>query len=117
MQLMVIILKNYDRLDPLLTRFADYGVYGATILNSSGMASELAANHDEDEFLFLGAFRTILNKEREQSKTIIMVVKDEQVDDLRDITNEVVGDLSLPNTGILFTTPITSIYGGSFSRQ
>ena len=116
MQLMVIILKRVECLDTLLTRFADYGVYGATILDSNGMASELAANHDEEEFLFLGSLRTIFNQEREHSKTIMMVVKDGQVDDLRDITNEVVGDLSKPNTGILFTTPISSIYGGSFTK-
>ena len=116
MQLMVIILKRYDKLDPLLAKFAEYGVSGATILGSTGMASELAAHHDDDEFLFLGSLRSILNKEPEQSKTILMVVKDNQVDDLRAITNEVVGDLSKPNTGILFTTPITSIYGGSFTK-
>lgn len=115
MELMIIILKKHDKLDTLLAKFADNGVRGATILDSTGMGTALAANHDDDEFLFLGSLRQFLNQDRETSKTILMVVKDEQVETVKNIVNEVVGDLTKPNTGILFTTPISHIYGGSFT--
>ena len=116
MQLMVIILKKHEKLDALLTSFADHDVRGATILDSTGMATELAAKHDEEEFLFLGSLRSILNQEREVSKTILMVVQDEKVEEVKSIVNNVCGDLTKPNTGILFTCPISSIVGGSFNK-
>ncbi len=115
MQLMVIILKRYDVLDPLLAAYAEFGVTGATILDSKGMAQELAIHHDDEEFLFLGSLRKVLNTERETSKTILMVVKDDQVEGITKITNEVVGDLRKPNMGILFSLPIGTIYGGRFN--
>lgn len=115
MQLMVIILKKTEVLDPLLTKFAEIGVTGATILDSTGMASELAANHSDDIY-FLGALRAMMNPEREMSKTILCVVDDEQISVMKAIVNRVVGDLTQPNTGILFTVPITNIYGGCFSK-
>ena len=113
MQLMVIILKKTEMLDALLTKFAEIGVTGATILDSTGMASELAAHHSDDIY-FLGTLRAMMNPERERSKTILCCVEDEQISVMKAIVNKVVGDLTEPNTGILFTMPITNIYGGCF---
>ena len=38
---------------------------------------------------------------------IMLVLKDEEVSDAINIIHGVAGDLKLPNTGILFTLPIT----------
>lgn len=114
MQLMVIILKKTEALDDLLTRFSEVGIRGATILDSTGMASELALNH-EDDIQWLGTLRSFLNPEKEKSKTILAVVDDDQISVLKAITNKVI-DLSKPNTGILFSVPITNLSGGCFNN-
>ena len=38
---------------------------------------------------------------------ILVVLKDEEIKGAIDIIHEVSGDLKLPNTGILFTVPVT----------
>ncbi|MGL5540792.1 MAG: hypothetical protein ACRDBX_04050 [Erysipelotrichaceae bacterium] len=114
MQLMVIILKNVDPLEELLTQFGNAGIRGATILESTGMASELARSGGEDDLSFVSALRSYLNPEHEKNKTIFTVMQEDQVLVAKNIVEAVVGDLSKPNTGIMFTVPITSIFGGSF---
>lgn len=107
MKLMVFILNKVEALEPLLTSFADHGIGGATILNSTGMARAL---HAYDDSIF-GSLRAILDPEREANKTIMTVLKDEQVDEALAAIKETVGDLSKPDTGIVFTVPVDFIKG------
>ncbi|MGL5978299.1 MAG: hypothetical protein ACRCZJ_04845 [Erysipelotrichaceae bacterium] len=114
MELMVIILQNPDHLEPLLAKYAKEDFRGATIFDSTGMATTLANADDQDEFKFFGALRTLLNPEHVQSKTILMVIQQSRLEQARQILESQVGDLSQPNTGILFTVPISQMFGGSF---
>lgn len=108
MKLMVFILNKVEALEPLLTAFADHGIGGATILSSTGMARALHAYDDDSIF---GSLRAILDPEREANKTIMTVLKDEQVDVALAAIEETVGDLSRPDTGIVFTVPVDYIKG------
>ena len=84
----------------------------ATILNSTGMARELAkSNHDLPIF---GNLRYIIDPEREESKTIFIVLKDEQVEEAKKIVRDVVGDISKPDTAVIFTLPVLSAEGVDF---
>lgn len=107
MKLMVFILNRVESLEPLLTAFADHGIGGATILSSTGMARALAEVEDS----IFGSLRAILDPEREANKTIITVLKDEQVAEALAAIEETVGDLSAPDTGIVFTVPVDFIKG------
>ena len=42
---------------------------------------------------------------------IFMVLNDEQIQTVKAVIKDVIGDLSEPNTGILFTLPIDSVDG------
>ena len=57
------------------------------------------------------SLRAILDPEREANKTIMTVLKDEQVDVALAAIEETVGDLSRPDTGIVFTVPVDYIKG------
>ena len=103
-----VIGREVEALEPLLTSFADHGIGGATILNSTGMARALHAYDDDSIF---GSLRAILDPEREANKTIMTVLKDEQVDEALAAIEETVGDLSKPDTGIVFTVPVGFIKG------
>ena len=87
MKLMVIILNKTDALEYLLEGLSASGIRGATIIDSSGMAETLS------------------------KKTIISVIKNDQLEAARKVVYSTVGDLSQPNTGILFTIPIDFVEG------
>jgi len=112
MQLLVIVLNKVEKLDCLLERLMEKGIGGATILSSTGMARELA-KHSED-FPIFGTLRFLINPDRKESKTIFMVLKEEQVDLVKKVVREVVGDLSKPDTAIMFTLPVLSAEGVGF---
>ncbi len=109
MQLLVLVLNKVEVLEELLTQMAAGGISGATILNSTGMATTLV--HSEEDVPLFGILRKMLNPDREESKTIFTVLKDEQIDTAKEIINRVTGGLANPNTGILFTLPINSVEG------
>jgi len=106
MKLLVLVLNKTEKLDELLTEFANRNISGATVLESMGMARLLSHKHDEDEIPFLGALRVFLNPEREKSKTIFAAIPDEQLTEAVGIIESIVGDLSAHDTGVVFSVPI-----------
>lgn len=111
MKLVVLILNKVELLDDLLEDFAESGIKGATIFASKGMARELYSGGDFEDDSFLGSLASIINPDREESKTVFTVVKDDMVSVVCEIIEKVVGDLSKPDTGILFTLPVDYIKG------
>ena len=109
MQLLVLVLNKTECLEELLERFVEINVKGATIIESTGMARAL---HDGGSTgSILGSLRSLIDPERQQSKTVFCVVKDEIVDDVRAVVDEVTGGLDHPDTGILFSVPTVFVDG------
>lgn len=109
MQLLVLILKKVELLDPLLKELAKGGVKGGTIVEGTGMAEALVNMEDLPMF---GVLRRILkDEEKEISKMMFFVCKDDEMIVTRDIIKRVIGDLKAPNTGIMFAIPITYVEG------
>lgn len=108
MQLLIMVLNDVDLLNPLLESLMEKGIRGATILSSTGMARELAKDED---FPLFGSLRIWLDPERQESKTIFMALKEKDVPVVKKVVHDVVGDLSKPDTGIIFTLPILDIEG------
>lgn len=109
MQLLILILKKVDLMDKLLKKLAECGVKGGTILNGTGMANALVNMEDLPMF---GILRSILEDEdKEEIKVLMFVLKDEQVMVTRNTIKSIIGDLSTPNTGIMFSIPITYVEG------
>ena len=107
MQLFVLVLNHTEKCEDLMSEFSHVGIKGATIIESTGMARALY--HSDDAFL--GSLRALLNPDREQNKTIFTVLSDEQVEIARQAVIKVVGDLSKPDTGIIFTIPVNFVEG------
>ena len=108
MQVFVFVLNRTEHLEELLQKFTDSGLRGATVLDSKGMARIL---HSEDEMPTFYGLRSILAPERRSSKTIFMVLQDEQVELARGIVNKVTGGLDTPDSGIMFAMPLTFVEG------
>lgn len=109
MQLLIIVLNKTEKLDTLLESFMEAGLTGATILGSTGMVSTLA-KHREDYPIF-GVLRYLADLDRAENKTIFMALRDERVEDAKEIVRRVVGDLTKPDTAVMFTLPILSAEG------
>lgn len=108
MKFMVFILDRVEMLEFLLEDLTNAGINGATIIHSSGMAKILSRMDDN----FIGAsLKLLFDSESDENRTIIAVIKDEELPKIRKVINDVIGDLSKPNTGILFTVPIDFVEG------
>ena len=102
MQLMVIIVNKVDALEYLLEGLSAAGIGGATIIESSGLAMTLSKLESN---IISASIRALFSGD-EDNKTILSVIKNDQLDLARRVVYNTVGDLSLPNTGIMFTVPI-----------
>lgn len=108
MKLLVIILNKTDVLDYLLESLSAAGIGGATIIESSGLAMTLSKL---DSNFLSASIKGLFSAGEEDNKTILSVIKNNQLDTARKVVYNTVGDLSLPNTGIMFTLPIDFVEG------
>jgi len=109
MRLLLLVLNQIDKLDDLLDALIANGISGATILDSIGMLRELAGK-DEYQPIF-GSQWFLDNPGRKESKTIFLVVDEKQTEIVRKVIYQVIGDISQPDTAVLFTLPILSVEG------
>lgn len=118
MKLFVLILSRPEKVNDLMLAYAKEKICGATILDSSGMAHELVnSKHQEEEVPFLSSIRKYLSSDNnKKSKTILTVIREDQQDTIIRITEEVVGDFSKPDTGIMFTIPLDFFRGKGFDE-
>ena len=103
MQALFVVLNKTECLEEILEEFSRNHLTGATILDSRGMIHEIEENSD---ISFLLSVRSLINPDRKESKTIIMVVSDDQIPVVSRIVNDITGGLDQPDTGILFTVPV-----------
>ena len=110
MQLLIYVLNNEEVLDDLLENFFEAGIKGATILESTGMARELASSGNHHIPIF-GSLKLMLNEARPNNRTIFVALEESQVDTCINCIKNVVGDLNKPDAGIVLTVPISRIEG------
>ena len=109
MQVYFLVLNKVECLETLMERMMSEGLSGATVLESTGMMKVLT-DEDLDQPMF-GILRKILNPERKGSKTLFIVLRDEQLPLVRSIVDEVTGGLDQPDTGIAFSVPTVYVEG------
>jgi nitrogen regulatory protein PII len=100
-----MVLNKVDALEDILDELNNAGVKGATVIDSQGMARVLGSSHPEKIPLF-GSLSMLINGTRPYNKTIFAVIEDKQVAEAVNAIKSVVGDLSKPNIGIVFTVPV-----------
>jgi len=109
MQLLVLILKKIEFQAEIMKQLAEAGVKGGTVLEGTGMAKTLA---NLEDIPIVGMLRRVLSdEENEICKVMMFVLKDKQVMPTRKIIKKIIGDFDAPNTGIMFSIPITDVEG------
>lgn len=111
MNVLFIVLNKPEYLDEILDSFVEIGVKGATILDSQGMGSAIT-NGGKGNEPFFGAIRSFLDNSRPYNKTIFTVIEDEEVL-LKAVktVKTIVGDITKPGVGMMFTLPVGNVYG------
>ncbi len=110
MKLFVLILSRTDLLEELLDQWSRLGVTGATILNSTGMAATLSQSQ-KGSSSFFQSLTAALSLRDVESKTIFSLLSEEDVAKAMEGVELVLGDLSLPETGVAFTLPVDFLAG------
>ncbi len=108
MKLMVYVLNDVHQLDKFLVALKEEKIKGATIINSTGMGRMLS---ESDDMNILGSLKFLFDGPRSESRVILMALEEEQIDVVLNVIDRIAGDLSKPNTGIVFTLPIDFIKG------
>ncbi len=111
MNVLFIVLNETDYLDDILDAFVEIGVKGATILDSQGMGSAIS-NSGRGKDLFFGSIRNLLDNARPYNKTIFTVIEGEYLlQQAIKTVKDIIGDMSKPGIGLMFTMPVGHIYG------
>jgi len=106
MELLIIIVKQTQFLDDILTGFVDIGIQGATVIDSRGMGQILTANVP----IFAG-LKDLMPGGNIGNYMIMSIVESAQVEKAIDLVKETCGDLNTEGVGIAFTLPIKNIFG------
>lgn len=109
MKLFVVILNKTEKLDDLITEYMNVGITGSTILSSTGMARVLA--NCTEEIPFLKSIHSLINPERQKNKTILTVLRDEQLETAVQVAENIIGDIHKKDTGIIFSIPLDFVKG------
>ena len=106
-----LVLDNPALLNDVLEAWSEVGVRGITILESTGVHRVRSRASRQDAPFMLG-FSRLLRTDQVGHYTLFAVVPNmEIVERLVDVTEAIVGDLSQPNTGVLFATPLLAAWG------
>jgi len=107
-QLLIIILDDLKRLPALLQAWQSIGVPGVTILESAG-AFRATTWLDR---VGLGMLDRLFESDEVRRRTLLVALEDDQLL-ARAIAEaeQVMGDFDRPNSGLLFSLPITEVRG------
>lgn len=109
MQLFILVLNRQEWVEPLFEEMMKAGFTGGTVLESTGMMRVL--DTEDPDLPMFGMIRHLIDPQRKKSKTIMILVKDEQVKKLAALVNRVTGGLNKPDTGIAFAVPTLFVEG------
>lgn len=106
-----LVLDNPALLNDVLEAWSEVGVRGITILESTGVHRVRSKASRQDAPFMLG-FSRLLRTDQVGHYTLFAVVPSmDIVEKLVAATERIVGDLSQPNTGVLFATPLVAAWG------
>ena len=110
------VLNKAECLNEILKKMKEIGITGATIIDSVG-AGKLRRSLGK-EIPFIAGFMKSLDADIANNKTLFTVVeRKETLDNIMDEIEKICGgDMSKPDTGIMFVVPIITSRGGSISR-
>ncbi len=109
MKLLVLILNETDKLEPILRSLQTVGASGATVFSSQGIGRKHA--QEAHDMPVMGSIEAYLSAEREHSKTIFCALEERQLSAAIFNIEKILGDLTAPDKGLLMILPIEEMRG------
>jgi nitrogen regulatory protein PII len=116
METVIFILNDVDLLNEVLRAWEDVGIRGVTVLRSTGLGRIGTALYRDDAPLF-PSLRELLEHDEMHHFTLMSVVDSRLVDAIIAATEQITGPLSQPNSGMLFTMPVSRVVGGQVNSR
>ena len=110
MQLYVLILNKTECMPKLVSALMKAGIHGATIYDSMGAVQYVGHDMTEPPPMF-GSLRKYIHPDNGNNKTIIILLEDDKVAEVKKIVSDVTGGLSKPDVGVSFTLPVSDAEG------
>lgn len=111
MYLILFVLDNPDKLEDLLSAWEKAGTGGATVLVSTGMR-RLSNGAIRDDLPLMPGLDDFYKRIEDYHRTLFTIVKSDAIlQKIIEATQNVVGNLNEPNTGILVVLPTAQVYG------
>ncbi|MFZ5822628.1 MAG: P-II family nitrogen regulator [Chloroflexota bacterium] len=112
MYLIMFVLDDPDKLEEILEAWSEAGVNGVTVLPSTGLGRINKGAGYRDDLPLIPGLGDFYNRAEEYHRTLFTVVKgDKTVKKVVEATEAIIGDLDLPNTGMLVVLPVSQAYG------
>jgi hypothetical protein len=111
MKFILLALHDSEKLTAVLDAWEQAGVGGATILPSTGLGRIRRNGALREDLPIMPSLDALFTQVENLSHTLFSVVDDRLVADIVTATQNVVGDLSKPDTGILIVMPVEQAYG------
>ncbi len=112
-QMIIFVLNDLDKSADLLEAWEAAGARGITCINTTGLGN-LRNTAEIADIPFYLSLADILKSKQHHHCTFFTVVDSENLlEKLIEVAQDVTGGLDAPNTGILFTIPVSSVYGMS----
>ncbi len=109
MLMIILVLDDPVHLDAVLRAWAEAGVGGVTILESTGINRVMQRSHADPAF---AGFSQIFGGGRVGHNTLFAVVENLEIAEAAAAaTEQVVGRLDEPSTGILVALPVVQAWG------
>ncbi len=110
--LVLLVLDDANKGPALLDAWEAAGVSGITMIESTGLGRLRNVMGLRDDMPLMPSIRALMQSREEHHRTIFSVVEGEaMVDKVITATETVTGDLSEPNTGVLFALPVARVVG------
>jgi nitrogen regulatory protein PII len=112
MYMILFVLHDPMKLDDVLNSWDEAGVSGVTIFPSTGLARRREKGSWQDDLPLIPSINDFKEYTERMNRTLLTIVQDDaMVNKVVKATEDVIGDLDLPNTGILTVLPISQAYG------
>lgn len=106
------VLHDATHLADVLAAWKETGVSGITILPSTGLRRLEDKNIFREDLPLIPSLEDLVGDEEILNHTLFTIVEeDEMVEKIVEATQQVIGDLDLPDTGILCVIPLAKVYG------
>ena len=112
LELIVLVLNDPGKVDDVLAAWLEIGISGVTILDSRGLSHRVGRRGLRDDLPLFPSLEDLLRGREEVHRTLFAVVPDGfEIEALVVATERITGSFEEPDTGILFTLPVSRAWG------